>query len=351
MSTELDPAWTPDEGSVTLLNERTWLIGAILTGVGYGVVLTLTVICLTRLLDSLRRRRGSNPKLTSFWLVYVILIFLFATMFVAGSSTMAQYSFIDYRLFPGGPAAFEEVMFSLPVSEMGNVAFVLSNWFADAVVVWRCLVVYQGTGVPLWFIALVPGLTYVASWVLGLLWLIQVSAPSSSPWATSTINFTQPYFWTSFSLNVFMTLAIVMRLFLFRYRISKAMGPSYGRQYTSIASMIVESSLLYTSFQLLFIVPFGLNSAVQTIFIQPLSQVQVIAPLLIIFRVSSGQAWTSDTSTQIFKSREDRDVELAQQGMKVSLPNGTHTPSTLTSQPMAFAKPRGQETITSTTSD
>ncbi|SJL05013.1 uncharacterized protein ARMOST_08384 [Armillaria ostoyae] len=93
-------------------------------------------------------------------------------MFVAGSSTMAQYSFIDYRLFPGGPAAFEEVMFSLPVSEMGNVAFVLSNWFADAVVVWRCLVVYQGTGVPLWFIALVPGLTYVASWVLGLLWLI-----------------------------------------------------------------------------------------------------------------------------------------------------------------------------------
>ncbi|SJL05014.1 uncharacterized protein ARMOST_08385 [Armillaria ostoyae] len=148
-----------------------------------------------------------------------------------------------------------------------------------------------------------------------------------------------------------MTLAIVMRLLLFRYRISKAMGPSYGRQYTSIASMIVESSLLYTSFQLLFIVPFGLNSAVQTIFIQPLSQVQVIAPLLIIFRVSSGQAWTSDTSTQIFKSREDRDVELAQQGMKVSLPNGTHTPSTLTSQPMAFAKPRGQETITSTTSD
>lgn len=32
-------------------------------------------------------------------------------------------------------AAFEEVMFSIPISEMGNVAFVLSNWFADVVVV------------------------------------------------------------------------------------------------------------------------------------------------------------------------------------------------------------------------
>ncbi|PBK70021.1 hypothetical protein ARMSODRAFT_1084152 [Armillaria solidipes] len=347
MSTELDPTWTPDEDLTTLLDERTWLIGAILTGVGYGVVLTLTTLCISRLLDALKRRRGSGPKLTFFWLAYVTLVFVFATMFVAGSSTMAQYSFIDYRLFPGGPAAFEEVMFSISVSEMGNVAFVLSNWFADAIVVWRCLVVYKGTGFPRWLIVLLPCLTYMASWVLGLLWLIQVSAPAASPWATSTINFTQPYFWTSFSLNVSMTLAIVMRLLLFRYRISKAMGPSYGRQYTSIASMIVESSFLYTSFQLLFIVPFGLSSPVQTLFIQPLSQ--VIAPLLIIFRVSSGQAWTSDTSTQIFKSQKESDVEMARRGMKVSFPNSSHTQNSLTSQPMAFAMVQ-EQTLVSTVS-
>ncbi|KAK0210109.1 hypothetical protein DFS33DRAFT_1270205 [Desarmillaria ectypa] len=266
-------------------------------------------------------------------------------MFVAGSSTMAQYSFIDCRLFPGGPSAFEEIMFSLPVSEMGNAAFVLSNWFVDAVVASshlndarKMLIIHISR-------LMVP-LT-----VLGLLWLIQVSAPSSSPWATSTINFTRPYFWTSFSLNVSMTLAIVSRLLLFRYRVSKVMGPSYGRQYTSIASMIVESSFLYTSFQLLFIVPFGLNSAVQTLFPQPLSQVQVIAPLLIIFRVSSGQAWTSDTSTQIFRSRQDQDVDLDQQDMEDSFPNNSRPQGSFTSQRMTFDKPRGQETITSTISD
>lgn len=32
-------------------------------------------------------------------------------------------------------ANFEEVMFSIPIDEMGNVAFVLANWFADALVV------------------------------------------------------------------------------------------------------------------------------------------------------------------------------------------------------------------------
>ncbi|KAF5337460.1 hypothetical protein D9758_018006 [Tetrapyrgos nigripes] len=328
----LDPAWAPAEDSSTLFSEKTWLIGVILTGVGYGVVLTLTVMCITTLIHVLKSpRRGGerqNRKVHLISLIYVILVFVFATMFIAGSSAMADLSFISYRNFPGGPAAFEQVMFSLPVSEIGNVAFVLSNWLADVVVVWRCLVVYKGTSVPWWAICAIPCLTYLTSWVLGLLWLIQVSAPASSPWVSSTINFTQPYFWTSFALNVSMTAAIVIRLLVYRHRIGKIMGQKYGRQYTSIASMIIESSLLYTGFQLLFIVPFGLNSPVQTLFLQPLSQVQIIAPLLIIFRVSSGRAWTMDTSTEIFKKTNSR-AETIELGQKQS---GL-------SQGMAFAKP------------
>lgn len=93
------------------------------------------------------------------------------------------------------------------------------------------------------------------------------------------INFTQPYFWTSFALNITMTGLIIGRLFVYRMRIGRVMGGKYGRQYTSIASMIVESALLYTGFQLAFIVPFGLSTPTQTIFLQPLSQVQV-SPLV-----------------------------------------------------------------------
>ncbi|KAF8828481.1 hypothetical protein HHX47_DHR3000115 [Lentinula edodes] len=129
-----DPSWQPSEDSATLLDERTWLIGAILTGVGYGIVLVLTVMCISNLIGSLKRP-NLNMKLQLASLTYVICTFVFATLFVAGSSKMAQLSFIDYRNYPGGPAAFEEVMFSIPISEMGNVAFVLSNWFADVVVV------------------------------------------------------------------------------------------------------------------------------------------------------------------------------------------------------------------------
>lgn len=180
-SIEMDPTWIPDLPAEALFDERAWLSGTILTGVGYGVVLTLTFMCLGQLIP-----RVSN-RMNKFWILYVCCDFLFATMFIAGDSKMAQLSFIDYRNFTapdvtGGPckknclpcprlrlihpssASFEEVMFSLPVSEMGNVAFVLSNWFADAVVVWRCLVVYKGTSIPWWIITIVPILTYLASW-------------------------------------------------------------------------------------------------------------------------------------------------------------------------------------------
>ncbi|KAL0067014.1 hypothetical protein AAF712_006003 [Marasmius tenuissimus] len=294
-----DPAWEPNPVDNNLPLERAWLIGVILTGVGYGVVLTLTVMCLGPLLRSVFGR--SRDTLRTVSLVYVVLLFLCATMFMAGDSTMAEYSFVDYRNIPGGPSTFQALFFSIPVSEIGNVGFVVSSWLADAVVVWRCLVVYKGCRLPFWVVCLFPCLLYANAWAFGLLWLIQISAPMGSPW-TQDFNFTIPYFWSSFALNVVMTIAIVARLLTFRYRISRVLGNRHGKQYTSIASMIVESALLYTGFQLIWIVLFGLDIPQQTLFLQPLSQVQCIAPLLIVFRVTCGQAWTTTTSTQIFRT-------------------------------------------------
>ena len=110
--------------------------------------------------------------------------------------------------------------------------------------------------------------------VMGLLFLIQVSA--ASPWsADSAINWTIPFFSLSLSLNIILTAAIVIRLLVHRQKISSTMGPSYGRHYTSVASMIVESASIFSVFSLLFLVPFALNHPLNLIFFQALSIVQV----------------------------------------------------------------------------
>ncbi|KAK0480561.1 hypothetical protein IW261DRAFT_1418936 [Armillaria novae-zelandiae] len=76
---------------------------------------------------------------------------------------------------------------------------------------------------------------------------------------------------------------IVIRLLLHRRRISKLFGDGQGKEYTGIAAMLIDS--------------------VQNVAFQALSQVQVIAPFLIIVRVLQGRTST-DTSRELFSMKE-----------------------------------------------
>ncbi|CCM06167.1 uncharacterized protein FIBRA_08408 [Fibroporia radiculosa] len=290
-------SWVPDEPSSTLYDEKTWLQGAILTGVGYGINVTLFVQCFHALLAKRPGAEGARKR--AFYLAYISAMFVLASLFVGACSEMTQLSFIQYRNIPGGPSMYENVEFSIPADEAGNVSFVLTNWFADALMVWRCSVIYRGGRFPPWLAIAFPCLMYAAEIVIGLLFLIQVSAPSGSPYLTGAagaINWTLPYLCIAVSLNVIVTIMIVARLLLYRYRISRVLGPRHGSHYTGIAAMIVESAALYSAFALLLIIPFGMNNSLANVFLQSLSQVQVIAPLLIIYRVAQGKSWTENTS-------------------------------------------------------
>ncbi|KAH9474307.1 hypothetical protein JR316_0012765 [Psilocybe cubensis] len=328
----MNATWIPLEDSLTLLSERTWLSGAVLTGVGYGVVLTMYFLCVRQLLKTMD---SSNRIQRIALLTYTSLITLFGTLFVAACTRMTELSFVDYRLYPGGPAAFENDMFSIPVDELGNVAFVLANWFADALMVWRCINMYRSTNYPTILVVAIPGIAYLGSFTMGVMWLLQVSASQSSPWLTNgKVNFTPPYYWLSLALNMTMTVAIVIRLLFFRWRISKVMGRKFGSQYVGVAAMLVESALLYSSFALLFLVPFALNHPLANLFIQVLAEVQIVAPLMIIYRVASGEAFSTNKTAHMLSTNG---VDGAVKGIKLSkltersatLDGGPHSSSKL----------------------
>lgn len=128
----------------------------------------------------------------------------------------------------------------------------------------------------------------------GVLFLLQLSA--ASPFKHTHLNWLIPYISISLGLNVLITIAIVTRLMLFRHRISSALGPAHGSQYTSIAAMVIESASLYSLISILVLVPFALNSTITPAFLQSLVEVQGCATLLIVIRVASGKAWSSDTN-------------------------------------------------------
>jgi hypothetical protein len=123
----------------------------------------------------------------------------------------------------------------------------------------------------------VPHTTLFMS-VLGVLFLWQISSPLSSPYSTTGtgVNYTLPYFFLALAFNIVVTILIVLRLYIYRLRKAQALlGPDHVMEHTSIVSMIIESAAIYSTFSLLFLIPFATKSAVANTFLQVLGEGQV----------------------------------------------------------------------------
>ena len=107
------------------------------------------------------------------------------------------------------------------------------------------------------------------------MWSLQISASSIHVHASQVVNWTIPFLSLTISLNILVTIAIVVRIQLYRYRLSNVLGSHHAVQYTSVSAMIIESAAIYSAFAIVLLVTFALNSPVFNIFLQAMSQVQV----------------------------------------------------------------------------
>ncbi|ESK86665.1 hypothetical protein Moror_9691 [Moniliophthora roreri MCA 2997] len=222
---------------------------------------------------------------------------------MAGLLQFTQESLIDGREIPGGPNAFETVMFFLPVEMLANVTMVITSWLCDIINVWRCFVIYRGCRVSAWVVNLILIMLYLSSIASGILFLKQLATVSQSSGELIGINYSPPYYIVTLASNIIVTVLIVLRLLIYRHRITRAMGSSHGSYYTSIVAMIVESALIYSSFALAFMVPFAISSPVAQLFLQVwLSPIQGVSTILIIFRVAQGKSWSHDAYTNALAS-------------------------------------------------
>ncbi|KAJ7163566.1 hypothetical protein C8R43DRAFT_879672 [Mycena crocata] len=285
------PANQLHETPAQIFSEHTWLQGEDIACVAYGMQSILFVMSIRALWIG-RGRKIS--KWTYGWLGYTSTVFLLATFYIVGLLRFTQQAFVDHRNITGGPNAYEHAMFSFPVNMLANVTLVILSYMCDCLNIWRCFVIYDGTSVP---VIVLPVMMSFASLALGILWLKQIGSDWASPWDTARINYTIPYFATSLAFNVVVTILIVSRLLLHRRRINQVMGWNHGREYTSLAAIIVESTAIYTTFSLLFLVPFALRHPVSQTFLQILSPVQVVSAFLVIYRIAQGKGWPAIASS------------------------------------------------------
>lgn len=102
--------------------------------------------------------------------------------------------------------------------------------------------------------------------------MYQTSHPSSVSDATGA-SIGVPYLSVSVSLNILLTLLMVVRLILHSRSTKNVVGG--GGLYNAVVTMLIESSALSAVVSVLFIGPWGARSWVADIFLPTLVQVQV----------------------------------------------------------------------------
>ncbi|KAI0264602.1 hypothetical protein BC834DRAFT_244098 [Gloeopeniophorella convolvens] len=140
-----------------------------------------------------------------------------------------------------------------------------------------------------------PVLLYTASLVTGSLALHQLATPGNTLKTDSLAQWFIVYRTISLSSSLILTSLIAGRL-LHYHRRGRLLYSNPKSPLFSVAAILIESASLETVASLVYIITVGIRSSLQNVFLPVLGQIQIIAPMLIIYRVARGRDTVSMTS-------------------------------------------------------
>ncbi len=109
---------------------------------------------------------------------------------------------------------------------------------------------------------------------MGVLYLTQISSPHSSL-GEITVQAYVAYRSLSVAFNILVTFMMVIRLLLIRKRIRASLGSQYGRLYTGLAALMIESALPHTVVSILLIGLYSSKNTAYLLFVPLLTMVEV----------------------------------------------------------------------------
>lgn len=245
-------------------------------------------------------------------------MFVLGTLHIVCLTRATQLEYVDDRNYPGGPLGFAANADLNPIFYTGATVYNITCILADGLLVsfystqlsilapflcvdiisrwqvWRTFVIFSGSSlrpfVSLLFLiylgtfcesniqpfnSLHP-LSRRCRWFLAMsvVQIVEVHKPNG---LNASFKFSLPFFVLSLSENVILSGCIVLRLLVMRRR--EGVG-AHRSKYTSVAAMITESAVLYSVFNLCFIVPYIVGHPIGGIFLDMLGQIQVCLSLL-----------------------------------------------------------------------
>lgn len=114
-----------------LLTDQVNLIASTtITGVSFGIVLCLYIVCLNTLIKDLKT---DGRRTACIGIVYTTVMLLLGAVYCASNARSTQEAYVDNKNFPGGPNAYANFIFDQPITIAGLIAFFGANWMTDAI--------------------------------------------------------------------------------------------------------------------------------------------------------------------------------------------------------------------------
>ncbi|KAF8160669.1 hypothetical protein B0H34DRAFT_346155 [Crassisporium funariophilum] len=298
-------------------NPRAWLFGVLLSTAEYGVVATLFCACVFLL----RKSSGDTRNNTHFFLLwYITMMFTLSTAGLLASIIKVTKVIFQHD----GTAVHQAVMENTTTS-----CVILANWGADGFLLWRCAVFYHGV-CPLlrWVILVLVSFLASISLAMGVICFLINSNTNILSGLDFDVIFVA-FACSSAFINLVITGLIVGRIIYFRRSLAKTLGHNSSLSYTSVISMLVESASLVVIFVTAYVIcalaP-GLGN-ISIVPLESLTNIYVISPLIIIFRVGQGKSWQRGTA-QLYL----RDIETSQPRQAISALHFADSPSVISFQ-------------------
>ncbi|PCH43214.1 hypothetical protein WOLCODRAFT_121651, partial [Wolfiporia cocos MD-104 SS10] len=230
------------------------------------------------------RRKTKNDKFLVFFSTALLLLI---TIYVAVQSVFGEEMWIVNASFPGGQDAYLAEYASVWYQTMGTTASFILNLLADALMIFRCHVIYND-----YRVLILPCIVYLGTVALGILLLYTSGVPSGDYFAGLAAKAGVAYYSTTIALNVISTSLICGRIAFFARQMRSDLNLAASSAYVNAVAIIIESALPYTLCGVAFIVSYGLGNGLEILFLSLYIMFTCISPQLIVMRVISGRAWT-----------------------------------------------------------
>ncbi|KAI0367244.1 hypothetical protein BV20DRAFT_950706 [Pilatotrama ljubarskyi] len=269
------------------LFQNSYYVVNLVNAVLYGVELVLYFGILRHIYGN-----GKRTSMDKFLAAFSTALVLLNTVFWTTQAYFGQMMWIVHADYPGGADAYWADFGSVWYQVWGIAASVLCNLMNDALLAYRCFVIWNSRR-----IVILPGILWCASLVSGIGLLYETGRPDGNYFAGVSTIFVNAYTAFTFAFNVLVTSLIVGRI----VAVGRRLGYSNDefRVYIGAVAIMVESALPFTIFSAVYLVTYAVGSDIANAF-SFYAMFTCISPLLIILRILSRRAWTRDQSCTLF---------------------------------------------------